>query len=57
MPESPSVSRRTFLSAGATLLASFGATVVLPDAAGASAATAAPPPPTPRAPTWRCTVR
>ncbi|WBB67874.1 discoidin domain-containing protein [Micromonospora sp. WMMD812] len=45
MPESPSVSRRTFLSTGATLLASFGVTAVLPDAI-ASAAPATTPPPT-----------
>ncbi|MEH1168270.1 discoidin domain-containing protein [Micromonospora sp. CPCC 205539] len=48
MPELSPVSRRTFLSAGATLLASIGVTAVLPDAvaAAAPATPAAAPPPT-----------
>ncbi|MGK5741031.1 discoidin domain-containing protein [Micromonospora sp. URMC 103] len=45
MSDSSSLSRRSFLSAGATLLASFGATALLPDLAHAApAATAATPP-------------
>ncbi|GII55114.1 hypothetical protein Pth03_35030 [Planotetraspora thailandica] len=43
MPESSSVSRRSFLSAGATLLASFGVAAALPDAAEAASTTPATP--------------
>ncbi|MEU8329325.1 discoidin domain-containing protein [Micromonospora sp. NPDC048839] len=48
MSELPPLSRRTFLSAGATLLASVGVTAVLPDtvAAAAPATPAAPAPAT-----------
>ncbi|MEO3817940.1 discoidin domain-containing protein [Plantactinospora sp. B24E8] len=47
MSESPSVSRRTLLSTGATLLASFGVTAVLPDVARAASVRPADTPPTP----------
>jgi hypothetical protein len=47
MSQPRSVSRRTFLSTGATLLAGFGAVIALPAERGsASPAPAAPPPPT-----------
>ena len=55
MSEPSPISRRTFLSAGATLLASVGVTAALPDAlasAAVPAPTAAPPPPT-----WPGTAR
>ncbi|MFI6762446.1 discoidin domain-containing protein [Micromonospora sp. NPDC050417] len=50
MSDLPSVSRRTFLSAGATLLASSGVIAVLPGAASAAPATR-PPGNTPAVPT------